>query len=169
MKKQFLLPLMVFAALAFCISACKKDKETTPDKDKTGCPDGSICFTLDGTAISKGAGGYYFADTFVFVKYEEGVKQLSIDIFGNTAKSYTVGDLQKVNNARIYYFPDHNNMYMSPKGSLAVTELTTDLKLTGTFSGTLYKYDNNNKTFNYTDSVVITNGSFTKAQLTKTP
>ena len=163
---------MIFTALVFCITACKKDKETTPDKDKnnTGCPDGSICFTLDGTSISKTAGGYYFADTFVFVKYEEGVKQLSIDIFGNTAKSYTVGDLRKTNNARIYYFPDNNNnMYMSPKGSLSVTELTTDLKLTGTFSGTLYKYDDNNKTFNYSDSMVITNGSFTKAQLVKTP
>ncbi len=169
MKKLILLTFIT----AVIFSACKKD-ETSPannnnNNNNPGCADGSICFTLDGTDISKTAGGYVFADTFLFVKYEEGSKQLSIDIFGQKNGNYNVTDVRKADNARIYYFPNNTDMYMAEKGNLSVSEFTADFKISGTFSGTLYKYDNNNNTFNKTDSVVITNGSFTKSQLVKQP
>lgn len=135
------------------------------NNNSTACKDGNICFTIDGTDISHPAGGYVFADTFIFVKYEDGGKQLSIDIFGNKNGSYTVSDVRKTNNGRIYYFPENDKMYMAETGNLNLTELTTDLKATGTFSATLYRYDNNNNTFTKNDSVVISKGSFTKAQL----
>jgi len=136
------------------------------NNNNTGnCQDEYICFKLDGTDISKPASGYVLADTFLFVKYEEGEKQLSIDIFGKNTGAYTVGDERISGRARVYYFPQNNVTYMSGKGSFNVTELTTANKITGTFSATLYNYDSNNNTFTYTDSMVITNGTFTKVQL----
>ncbi len=166
------LSIKFFSAIFFCsvaLMSCDKDTTTTnpPGGTPAGCPDGNVCLKLNGTDISKPGGGYYFADTFTFVKYEEGAVQLSIDVFGSTAQSYTVGDVRQAGKGRIYYFPDNNNMYMSHSGSLTVTELTTDKKMTGTFSAKLYKYDSNNNTFNFADSMEITNGSFTRIQLSQ--
>jgi hypothetical protein len=166
-KLKLLIP--VIALLSF-VAACKKEDKTptTNNPTTTGCGDGNICFKLGGSSLSKAGGGYYFADTFLFVKYEEGVKQLSIDIFGKNNGAYTISNIRKAGNARIYWFADANNtMYMASKGSLSLSELTSDNKVTGTFSGTLYKYNSNNDTYNYTDSVVITDGNFTKVQLVK--
>lgn len=155
------------------LAACKKDKTTTTptatnnNTSNGGCGDGNVCFKLNGTQISKTGGGYLMADTFTFVKYEEGAKQLSIDIFGNTADSYTVGDKRLKGRGRIYYFPENNKMYMSNIGSLEMTELTNDRKATGKFSGTLYLYNADTEKFTMTDSLVITEGFFTKVQLAK--
>jgi hypothetical protein len=171
MKSKHLTLLLTALFLIIGIYSCSKDTTTptTPTNPTTpACKDGDICFTLNSTAISKAAGGYAFADTFLFVKYEEGSKQLSIDIFGNTPGNYTISDVRKKGNGRIYYFPDNTNtQYMASKGSLNISAYdATTRVLTGTFSGTLYKYDNNSSTFNYSDSVVITNGTFTKVTLT---
>lgn len=150
------------------MAACKKSETNTPATTTpatTGCGDGYICFKLGSNSISKTGGGYVFADTFTFVKWEEGLQQLSIDIFGNTAGSYTVGDKRLKGKGRIYYFPNTTDMYMSAKGSLELTTLGSDKKASGKFSGTLYKYNSTTETFTYTDSVVITEGFFTKVQL----
>ncbi|OSZ81850.1 hypothetical protein CAP35_00855 [Chitinophagaceae bacterium IBVUCB1] len=154
------------------LASCKKDSTTTTptnnnNNNNGGCGDGNVCFKLNGTQISKTGGGYLMADTFTFVKYEEGAKQLSIDIFGNTTGSYTVGDKRLKGRGRIYYFPETSKMYMSNKGSLEMTELTSDRKATGKFSGTLYRYNGDTETFTMTDSMVITEGFFTKVQLAK--
>lgn len=165
---SLLFTVIIIAAVTF--NSCKKEEKTptTNTPTNTGCQDGYVCFKLDGTSISKAGGGYFFADTFLFVKYEEGAKQLSIDIFGNTAGNYTISDVRKKGNARVYWFPDNNQMYMSSKGSFSVSEYNAaDMKITGTFSGTLHKYDSNTNTFTMTDSVVITDGYFTKVLLTK--
>lgn len=166
MKKLFCVCICI-AMLA----SCKKDStSTTPvnnNNNTTGCGDGNVCFKLDGAQISKAGGGYLLADTFTFVKYEEGTKQLSIDFFGNAAGSYTVGDKRLKGRGRIYYFPENNKMYMSSKGSLELTELTSDRKATGKFSGTLHRYNSDTETFIMTDSMVITEGFFTKVQLSK--
>lgn len=170
MKSKHLTVLLSTLFLTIGVYSCSKDDKTTtptPTPTPSACKDGDICFTLNSTAISKAAGGYAFADTFLFVKYEEGAKQLSIDIFGNTAGNYTISDVRKKGNGRIYYFPDNSNtQYMASKGSMNISAYdATTRKLTGTFSGTLYKYDNNNSTFTYTDSMVITNGTFTNVTL----
>lgn len=171
MRKTILFTAVVLMSATFLFTACKKeDKPTTPtnnnNNNNTGCQDGYVCFKLDGTAISKAGGGYYFADTFLFVKYEEGAKQLSIDIMGSKTGDYTVSNKQIVNNARIYWFPDNSGlMYMSETGKLNVSAYGTDKKISGTFSGTLYKYDSNTGNFTKSDSVVITEGYFTKVQL----
>ena len=170
MKKILILTI----ALA-SFAACKKD-ETTPantpnNNTPTGCGDGMICFNLNGTDISKTAGGYELADTFLFVKYEEGQKQLSIDIFGKTTGDYPVSEVRKKGNARIYYFNENTKgekYYMAPSGKLNISAYdATSKKLTGTFSGTLYLYDNATNKFDQTDSVVIKNGSFTTAPVPK--
>lgn len=159
--------------LAVLLNACKKDDPTPSNPTNpttTGCGDGKVCFNLDNSDLTKDGAGYVFADTFIFVKYEEGAKQLSIDIFGQKTGSYNVSNIRKKDNARIYYFPDASNtMYMAETGSLSLSEFTSDYKATGTFSGTLYKYDSNSETFDKSSSVVIKDGKFTKVQLVKSP
>ncbi len=163
--------LLILAFSTAIFTACKKDETTTPTTPNNNgnntntCKEGNICFTMDGADISKSGSGYVFADTFIFVKYEEGAKQLSIDIFGQKTGSYTVTDIRKMNNARIYYFKENNDMYMAEKGNLSISDFSTDFKLTGSFSATLYKYNNDKSTFDKSDSVTITNGSFSKVQL----
>lgn len=162
---------IAITGLAMALHSCKKNEKTptTTTPTTTNCQDGDICFKLDGTAISKAGGGYYFADTFLFVKYEDGAKQLSIDVFGNTSGNYTLSDKRAKGNARVYWFPDGSGkMYMASAGSLNVSAYSAaDMKITGTFSGTLYNYDSNTEKFINTDSVKITEGSFTKITLSK--
>ena len=163
-----------FLLLVLCsgvVSSCKKDK-TTPTNNNTNnnnntasCQDGYVCLKLNGTDISKPGSGYYFSDTSCFIKYEEGAVQLSMDIFGNTAQSYTVGDVRQIGRGRIYYFPDNASQFMSHSGTLTVTEMTSDKKISGTFSAKLYKYNANSSTYDFSDSMEITNGSFNKIQL----
>ena len=149
--------------------ACKKDEETNPSNNNStpACADGNVCFKAGSKEVSSPGGGYYFADTFLFVKYEKGAEQLSLDIFGKNTGSYTVSNKRDKGNARIYWYPEASNqlMYMAYTGSFNVTELTTDKKITGSFSGTLYKYDSNNNTYDKSDSVIIKDGYFTKVQL----
>lgn len=164
---------LFIAAITFFM-ACKKTETTNPttnnnnNNNSNSCGDGFICFTLDGTDISQQAGGYEFSDTFLFVKYEEGTKQLSIDIFGQNTGNYSVSNLRLKGNARIYYFPGSGEGYMAETGSLDVSSYdAANRKLSGTFSGTLYLYDDPTKTFTKTDSIVIKDGKFTNVQLSK--
>lgn len=169
MKKAIL--LFVLPILAF---SCKKS-DTTPsnnnNNNNSGCGDGFICFKLDGNSISKQGGGYELADTFLFVKYEEGVKQLSIDIFGKTTGKYTVSDKRKTGNGRIYYFPSASSsdtFFMAEAGSLNISTYDASAKkISGTFSGTLYNYKGDTETFLKTDSVVIKDGEFTNISVPK--
>lgn len=151
--------------------ACNKStsEPTTPTTVNTGCGDGYICFNMDGTDISKMAGGYELSDTNLFVKYEDGDKQLSIDIFGKTTGAYTVSHKRKAGLARIYYFPDNTGkQYMAETGSLNVDAYDASAKkLSGSFSATLYLFDNNAETFTKTDSIVIKDGEFTTVSVPK--
>lgn len=156
--------------------ACNKDTTTTPANNNnnggnsSGCPDGHICFTLDGTDMSKQAGGYYFADTFLFVKHEDGNAQLSLDIFGTNTGTYNVTDVRKSGNARIYYFPNGStgDMFIAEMGTFNVTAYdAANKKVSGTFSATLHDYDNNNSKFLKTKSVTITKGEFKNVSVPK--
>lgn len=171
MKKSF-----IFVGIVSLLLSC--DKTTTTPSNNTptptptaGCGDGFICFNLGGTDISKAAGGYELSDTNLFVKYEEGTKQLSIDIFGKTTGNYNVSNIRKQGNGRIYYFPSQssNSIYfMAQSGSINVSAYDASAKkLTGTFSGTLYNYDGNTETFLKTDSVIIKDGKFTTVSVPK--
>lgn len=157
MKKQ----LLLFGIMALALLACKKEDEDD-DTTTTGCQDTYVCFTLDGTDISGPGGGYFFADTNSFVKYEEGLTQLSLDIFGNSTGSYTVSEQRLSGNARIYYFDENNVQYLAKTGTFEVTEFTSSKVVSGTFSGTVEKYVND--TFEG-ETKQITNGSFKKIQL----
>ncbi|MCB9046587.1 MAG: hypothetical protein H6550_10685 [Chitinophagales bacterium] len=166
---------IAIGVIALSTISCNKTTTTTPStptNNSGGCGDGMICFKRDGTSISKAGGGYELADTNLFVKYEDNNVQLSIDVFGKTTGNYNVTDIRKQGNGRIYYFPDANNatgpMYMSETGTLNITSYdATAKKLSGTFSATLYKYDNDNHTFTKTDSVVISEGTFTTISVQK--
>lgn len=164
-----------FLAIICIAVACKKNTTTpttTPPISSTGCGDGYICYTLDGSSISKKGSGYELSDTNLFVKYEDNTVQLSIDIFGKTTGNYNVTDIRKQGNGRIYYFPDANApagpMYMAETGNMHITDYDAANKtLSGTFSATLYRYNNSGNTFTKTDSVVITDGTFTKISVPK--
>ena len=165
--RQSLAALLLSCTVLF---SCNKNDDTpappvTSNPTPATCADGSVCFKLNGTLISKPGSGYAFADTFSFVKYEEGAVQLSLDIFGNTAKTYTVGEQRVKDHARIYYFPEANKMYLAKSGSFVVTAFTADKKISGNFSGTLYRYDSGSGAFTMADSLSITEGTFTKVQL----
>lgn len=161
MKKILYSALIIVLAVS-CNKIDEPDTVNPEDNVPTGCGDGYICFNMDGTDISKQAGGYELSDTNLFVKYEEGTKQLSIDIFGKNTGSYIVTDKRAKGNGRIYYFTDNNTQYMAQTGMLNISAYDASArKLTGTFSGTLYKYDNTNNSFTKTDSIVIKDGKFT--------
>lgn len=151
--------LTLLALVACTFVACNKNDD---GDNNNGCEDGYICFTMDGTELIKPGSGYFFADTFSFIKYEEGQIQLSIDIMGNSATTYTVGDQQTPGKARIYWFDENNVMYMSRSGSLEVTEYTSGKVVTGTFSGILEKRVND---VYQGETKTVTNGTFKKIQL----
>lgn len=162
--------VLTLAFIGAVLFSCNKNDDTpdpgnTPNPTPTTCADGSVCFKLNGTQVSKAGSGYAFADTFSFVKYEEGATQLSLDIFGNTARTYTVGEQRLAGRARIYYFPEANKMYLAKSGSFVVSEFTADKKVSGSFSGTVYRYDSGTSAFTMSDSLTITEGTFTKVQL----
>ncbi len=165
---------LILIAAVTLIACNKNNTDPTPvdpiDSTANGCPDGFICFTMDGKDISKQAGGYQLADTQLFVKYEEGTAQLSLDIFGTTTGAYNVTDVRKVGNARIYYFSDGSNgdMYMAETGNFEVTAYDASTrKVSGKFSGTLHDYDNSNSSFIKSKSVTITNGEFKNVRVPK--
>lgn len=163
--------ILLIASALILVASCKKSDDNNPTNNNTnnsGCGDGYICFTMDGTDISKQAGGYELADTFLFVKYEDGSEQLSIDIFGKNTGNYNVTDERKVGNGRIYYFPTGGSgkMFMAEMGSLNISAYdASSKKISGTFSGTMYEYDNNNGTFNKNSSIEIKNGEFNKVSV----
>jgi|GEM_PF-3306974 len=168
--------ILLFIAVITIAAACNKTTTTpttpTSPTNNTGCGDGMICFKLDGNSISAAGGGYELADTNLFVKYEDNTVQLSIDVFGKTTGNYNVTDARKQGNGRIYYFPEANKptgpMYMAETGSMNITEYdATNKTLSGTFSATLYLYDDTGMTFTKTDSLVITEGTFTKIKVPK--
>jgi len=163
---------ITFLALCAFAVACNKTTTTPPaTTTPAGCGDGFICFKLNGTEISKAGGGYELSDTNLFVKYEEGAKQLSIDIFGKTTGSYTVTNKRKQGNGRIYYFPTtstSDTFYMAETGSLNISAYdAANKKITGTFSATVYKYKGDTEAFIKTDSFVITEGKFTNIAVPK--
>ncbi len=169
MKKIFLSLIVI----SFLYSCNKTDTNpATPGNNNNGCGDGFICYNIDGTDISKEGGGYELADTFLFVKYEEGVKQLSIDIFGKNTGNYTISNKRKTGNSRIYYFPTSSSsdtFYMAETGTLNISAYDASAKkISGTFSGTLYNYKGDTETFLKTDSVVIKNGTFNNISVPKT-
>lgn len=163
--KKGILSILVLPLLFSCNKA---DNNTTPsgnnNNNNNGCGDGYICFNIDGTEISKQGGGYELSDTNLFVKYEEGTKQLSIDIFGKNTGNYTVTDKRKSGNGRIYYFKSagsSDTFYIAEAGTLAITSYDASArKISGTFSGTLYNYKGDTEKFIKTDSVVIKEGQF---------
>lgn len=111
------------------------------------------------------------SDTNLFVKYEDGGKQLSIDIFGENTGNYSVSSIRKQGNGRIYYFPSQSSgtiYFMAETGKVEVTAYdATNKKVSGTFSGTLYNYDGSTEKFIKTDSIKITDGKFTTVSVPK--
>ena len=168
---------LVLVIIASCVLfSCDKtttEPRKTDNKDTTakGCGDGYICFKLDGTEISKQAGGYELSDTNLFVKYEDGGKQLSIDIFGKNTGNYSVSSIRKQGNGRIYYFPEQSSgtiYFMAETGKVEVNAYdAANKKVTGTFSGTLYNYDGSTDKFIKTDSIKIADGKFTTVSVPK--
>lgn len=167
--KKLLLVVITVGALAACSKTTTTP--TTPKKEDStanACVDGNVCLNLDGTDLSKPGGGYYFSDTNMFVKYEEGLEQLSLDIFGNTAGMYTVSNVRMAGNARIYYFPDNVDMYMAETGTFEITSVDLNtMQISGKFSGTLYDYDSDTETFLKTKSIEIKDGEFNNIKLSQ--
>ena len=165
--------VVTFMALCAFAVACNKTTTTPPTTTPTptGCGDGYICFKLNGTEISKAGAGYELSDTFLFVKYEEGAKQLSIDIFGKNTGNYNVTHKRKQGNARIYYYPTtstSDTSYMAETGTLNISAYdAANKKISGTFSATVYKYKGDTEAFLKTDSFVITEGKFTNIAVPK--
>lgn len=163
---------IIFLAICGFAVACNKTTTTPPaTTPPAGCGDGFICFKLNGTEISKTGAGYELSDTFLFVKYEEGAKQLSIDIFGKNTGSYIVTNKRKQGNGRIYYYPttsSSDTSYMAETGTLNISAYdAVNKKISGTFSATVYKYKGDTETFLKTDSFVITEGKFTNIGVPK--
>lgn len=163
--------------LAACILAvaCNKTNDADPatnnnsnNNQDPGCGDGFICFMLDDREIAKAGGGYELADTNLFVKWEEGAEQLSIDIFGKSTGAYSVSNKRLKGNGRLYYFPDNTSQYMAESGNLEVTAYdAASKKISGTFSGTLYKYDDATETFDQSNSIEIKDGKFVNISVPK--
>lgn len=126
---------MLACAIAF--ASCSKDDK---DEDQTSQPSakaGEITYTLDGSTISGTGGGYNWEDTTYFVKHEDGLKQLSIYINGNTEGTYPVG-AQTFERTKSFfaYYPDNQTVYEASSGEVKLTKIDGK-KISGSFSGTL--------------------------------
>jgi hypothetical protein len=114
------------------------------------CGTGQICFALDGDAIVASGGGYVLNEVglgdYLFVKYEMGLIQLSIDIFATEPGTYDASEAREAGKARVYYFDGNGGEFMSSEGSVTITAVDNGT-VTGTFSATLEEFDFNTQMF----------------------
>lgn len=96
--------------------------------------------------MSAFAGGYLLTHAtegeYAFVKYEMGLVQLSIEIYGLEAGTYDVLDIPTAGAARIaYYVQEGANqiIYQGRSGSVTVDDITDEVRITGAFEATLEK------------------------------
>lgn len=109
------------------------------------CTAGQICFNLGSDAIAAQGGGYTLNDLtlgdYLFVKYELGLVQLSIDMFTTQTGELTAGSVRETGVARVYYFDEDGTQYMSSSGTVTLTAVQGG-KVSGTFSATLEEFEN---------------------------
>lgn len=126
------------------------DGSTANNEGGTGCGAGQICFALDSDEIVAPGGGYTLNDAalgdYLFVKYEMGLIQLSIDIFATEPGEYEASETREAGGARVYYFDENNTMFMSSSGSVTISAVDNGT-VTGTFAATLEEFDSNTEMF----------------------
>ncbi|AEV32358.1 hypothetical protein Oweho_1361 [Owenweeksia hongkongensis DSM 17368] len=124
-------------ACAIAFASCSKDDKEDDQTSQPSAKAGEITYTLDGLTISGTGGGYNWEDTTYFVKHEDGLKQLSIYINGNTEGTYSVGSHTFERNKGFFaYYPDNQTAYEATSGEVKLSKIDGK-KVTGTFSGTL--------------------------------
>ncbi len=129
-----------------------------------GCGTGQICFALDSDEIVAPGGGYTLNDPalgdYLFVKYEMGLIQLSIDIFATEPGEYDASETREAGGARVYYFDENNAMFMSSSCSVTISAVDNGT-VTGTFSATLEEFDANTQMFTGAGpQLEVSDGSF---------
>jgi hypothetical protein len=129
-----------------------------------GCGAGQICFALDGDAIVASGGGYALNEVglgdYLFVKYEMGLVQLSIDIFATEPGTYDASEAREAGKARVYYFDENGGEFMSSEGTVTITAVDNGT-VTGTFSATLEEFDFNTQMFTGAGSPLeVSDGTF---------
>lgn len=145
--------------------ACKKDSpEPEEEKKAAVATSGKIVYKLDGKDVSYDGSGYILGQDYSFIKWENTKEQLSIDFYGLEAGDYVVKNAARLKgNAKIYYYPDNSPtnkiVWISKTGTFKVTEYQTTggFKVSGSFSATLEKYNDNVLTG---DRMEITAGTF---------
>ncbi|HEX2881416.1 MAG TPA: hypothetical protein VHO25_17930, partial [Polyangiaceae bacterium] len=126
------------------------DGGTVGNEAGTGCGTGQICFALDGDEVVAAGGGYTLNEAglgdYLFVKYEMGLIQLSIDIFATEPGTYDASEAREAGKARVYYFDENNAQFMSSSGTVTITDIGNGT-VTGSFSATLEEFDANSQMF----------------------
>jgi hypothetical protein len=126
------------------------DGSATGSEAGAGCGTGQICFALDGDEIVASGGGYTLNEVglgdYLFVKYEMGLIQLSIDIFATEPGTYDASEAREAGKARVYYFDENNAQFMSSSGTVTITDIGNGT-VTGSFSATLEEFDANSQMF----------------------
>jgi hypothetical protein len=134
------------------------------------CGTGDICFSLDGMPLQKPGGGYRLTHEtegdYAFVKYQDGIDQLSIEIYSLEPGTFEVLDVPTAGAARIAWY--HNSqpeqIYQGRSGTVTVTELDDEFFITGSFEAVLERTENEAYTG---ETRSVTSGSFHQIFLPK--
>jgi hypothetical protein len=134
MKKCFVVIPILVLLLSFTVSSCKKEK--------VGCENGNLCFTINGNEVSVNAIRKPLPNDRFRLYWLEGndtnYKNILIDIYGNSVAKYTIRDNAGANGdvGFQYYIKDNGTVtdYQGEDGKLDLTSINGD-KWTGTFSG----------------------------------
>jgi len=132
-KYSILIPLLAFLISSTTFS-CKKEK--------LGCENGNLCFTLNGNEVSVNAIRKPLPNDRFRLYWLQGndtsYKSVTIDVFGNSAAEYTIRDNAGANGDVSFQYFIYDTVvvanYQGIDGILNLTSINND-QWTGTFSG----------------------------------
>jgi len=134
MKKYLIvIPVLAFL-LSSTVSSCKKEK--------LGCENGNLCFTVNGSEVSVNAIRRPLPNDRFRLYWLEGndttYKSITVDIFGNSVAEYTIRDNAGANGDVGFRYLIYDTVvvadYQGTDGQLNLISTDND-KWTGTFSG----------------------------------
>lgn len=132
-KYSILIPILVFM-ISSTVSSCKKEK--------LGCENGNLCFTVNGNEVSVNAVRKPLPNDRFRLYWLEGndtsYKSVTIDIFGNSVAEYAIRDNAGANGDVGFQYLIYDSVvvadYQGADGILDLTSIDNG-KWTGTFSG----------------------------------
>jgi hypothetical protein len=144
-KKIKLTTLTIVFSIAIIFASCGEDNTPTGNNPPAGaCGTGNLCFKLDSILITVTADWREINPTRYRIQWEETTgmdyRNIEIDIYGNTAGSYPIDTTHAAWTSGFQYYTNIGGTvtnWRGVSGSVELGPISSDNKLTGTFSGTV--------------------------------